>query len=59
LALEAIHPPEQMLESLRRRYGLPSRADLLALSEQIDALTQQVDDLSKIPGRGRPAPPEP
>jgi polyhydroxyalkanoate synthesis repressor PhaR len=44
-ALEAIHPPEQMLESLRRRYGLPSRADLQALSEQIDALAQQVDDL--------------
>ena len=58
LALEAIHPPEPMLESLRRRYGLPSRADLLALSEQIDALTQQVDDLSKIPGRGRQAPPD-
>jgi polyhydroxyalkanoate synthesis repressor PhaR len=44
-ALDAIHPPDQMLESLRRRYGLPSRADLRALSEQIDALTQQVDDL--------------
>lgn len=44
-ALEAIHPPEQMLESLRSRYGLPSRTDLQALSEQIDALTREVDDL--------------
>jgi polyhydroxyalkanoate synthesis regulator phasin len=48
-----------MLESIRRRYRLPSRGDLQALSEQIDALAKQVDDLSKIPGRGRPqAPPE-
>jgi len=52
-ALEAIHPPEQMLESFRSRYGIPSRADLRALSEQIDALTQQLDDL------GSQAPPEP
>jgi polyhydroxyalkanoate synthesis repressor PhaR len=42
---EVIHPPEQMLESLRRRYGLPSRGDLQALSEQIDVLAKQVDDL--------------
>jgi len=43
--LQAIHPPEQMLESFRGRYGIPSREDLRALSEQIDALTQQVDSL--------------
>jgi polyhydroxyalkanoate synthesis repressor PhaR len=50
--LQAIHPPEQMLESFRGRYGIPSRADLQALSGQIDALTQQVDALRA------PAPPE-
>jgi polyhydroxyalkanoate synthesis repressor PhaR len=43
--LEAIHPPDKMLESLRNRFGLPSRADLQALSEQIDALTREVEDL--------------
>jgi polyhydroxyalkanoate synthesis regulator phasin len=43
--LRAIHPPEQMLESFRSRYGVPSRAELQALSEQVDALTQQVDAL--------------
>lgn len=51
-SLQAIHPPEQMLESFRGRYGIPSRADLQALSEQIDALTQQVDSLRA------PEPPE-
>jgi polyhydroxyalkanoate synthesis repressor PhaR len=45
LSLEAIHPPERMLESFRSRYGLPSSGDLRALSEQIDALTKEVDDL--------------
>jgi polyhydroxyalkanoate synthesis repressor PhaR len=50
--LQAIHPPEQMLESFRGRYGIPSRADLQALSGQIDALTQQVDALRA------PEPPE-
>jgi len=45
--LEAIHPPEQMLASLRNRYGLPSRADLQALSEQIDELSEEVDTLRK------------
>jgi polyhydroxyalkanoate synthesis repressor PhaR len=44
-ALEVIHPPEKLLESFRSRYGVPSRADLQALSEQLDALTQQLDDL--------------
>jgi polyhydroxyalkanoate synthesis repressor PhaR len=43
--LEAIHPPERMLASFRSRYGIPSRADLQALSEQIDGLTQQIDAL--------------
>jgi polyhydroxyalkanoate synthesis regulator phasin len=43
--LQAIHPPEQMLQSFRGRYGIPSRADLQALAEQIDALTQQVESL--------------
>jgi polyhydroxyalkanoate synthesis repressor PhaR len=50
--LQAIHPPEQMLQSFRGRYGIPSREDLRALSEQIDALTQQVDSLR------RPEPPD-
>jgi polyhydroxyalkanoate synthesis repressor PhaR len=40
-----IHPPESMLESLRNRYGIPSRTDVQALSEQLDVLTQQVDAL--------------
>jgi polyhydroxyalkanoate synthesis repressor PhaR len=44
-ALEAIHPPDQILASVRSRYGLPSRADVLALSEQIDALAREVDGL--------------
>jgi polyhydroxyalkanoate synthesis repressor PhaR len=44
-SLEAIHPPEHMLASFRNRYGIPSRADLRTLSEQIDALTQQIDAL--------------
>jgi polyhydroxyalkanoate synthesis repressor PhaR len=39
------HPPEPMLESLRGRYGIPSRTDFEALSEQLDALTRQVDAL--------------
>jgi polyhydroxyalkanoate synthesis repressor PhaR len=43
--LQPIHPPEQMLESFRNRYGIPSRSALRALSEQIDALTQQVEAL--------------
>ena len=43
--LQAIHPPEQMLESFRGRYGIPSRADMQALAEQIDALAQQVESL--------------
>jgi polyhydroxyalkanoate synthesis regulator phasin len=48
--LQAIHPPDQMLESFRSRYGIPSRSDLRALSAQIDALTQQIDALqSKTP----------
>jgi polyhydroxyalkanoate synthesis repressor PhaR len=47
--LEAIHPPAQMLESIRSRYGLPSRADLQALSEQVDALTREVEDLRAHP----------
>jgi polyhydroxyalkanoate synthesis repressor PhaR len=50
--LQAIHPPEPMLESFRSRYGIPSRADLQALSEQIEALAQQVDTLRS------PEPPE-
>jgi polyhydroxyalkanoate synthesis repressor PhaR len=45
--LEAIHPPEQMLESLRSRYRLPSSRDLQVLSEQIDALSKEVDDLRR------------
>jgi polyhydroxyalkanoate synthesis repressor PhaR len=44
-ALEAIYPPERMLASLRDRYGLPSRADLQTLSEQIDELSEEVDSL--------------
>jgi polyhydroxyalkanoate synthesis repressor PhaR len=44
-ALETIHPTEQMLASLRDRYGLPSRADVQALSDQIDALTKELDAL--------------
>ena len=50
-SLEAIHPPEHMLASFRNRYGIPSRADLRTLSEQIDALTQQIDALrpSELP----------
>jgi polyhydroxyalkanoate synthesis repressor PhaR len=44
-ALEAIYPPERMLASLRDRYGLPSRADLQTLSEQIDELFKEVDSL--------------
>ncbi len=44
-ALEAIHPPEQMFESVRSRYGLPSRTQLEALSDQIDALAREVDSL--------------
>jgi polyhydroxyalkanoate synthesis repressor PhaR len=46
-ALEAIYPPEQMLTALRDRYGLPSRADLQTLSEQIDELSKEVDTLRK------------
>jgi polyhydroxyalkanoate synthesis repressor PhaR len=42
-ASEAIHQPEQVLEGFRSRYGIPSRSDLQALSEQIDALARQVD----------------
>jgi polyhydroxyalkanoate synthesis repressor PhaR len=46
----SIDSREPMLESLRSRYGIPSRADLQALSEQLDALTQQVDALrSQMP----------
>jgi polyhydroxyalkanoate synthesis repressor PhaR len=37
--------PEQMLESLRSRLGIPSRADLQTLSEQVDVLAQQLDAL--------------
>jgi polyhydroxyalkanoate synthesis repressor PhaR len=40
-----VSPPEQMLESLRSRLGIPTRDDLQALSEQVDALAQQLDAL--------------
>jgi polyhydroxyalkanoate synthesis repressor PhaR len=44
-ALQPIHPPEQMLESFRNRYGIPSRADVSTLAEQIDALAHKLDVL--------------
>lgn len=40
-----VAPPEQMLESLRSRLGIPSRADIQILSQQVDALARQLDDL--------------
>jgi polyhydroxyalkanoate synthesis repressor PhaR len=42
---EVTHPPDQMLETFRSRFGLPSKADLQALAEQVDVLIQQVDEL--------------
>lgn len=45
VTLDAIHPPEPMLVSFRNRYGIPSQADVRLLSEQIDALAQQVEAL--------------
>jgi polyhydroxyalkanoate synthesis repressor PhaR len=43
--LEQVHPPELLLESLRARYGIPSRREIESLSDQLDALSRQVDAL--------------